>query len=289
MVAQDRIVAQQRTAAVFGIHAESPCFLGNDPAFGQLNSMHRYLVPQRAATAVRIRWPLRIDRMAGRIEVLHNGRRVCMPGINGDGVLCAIVNCVKHADQETKYDLSVTGLGQYHPAHRQSQHVDWPVPDIGIGDEITIRILPPGDFDTPDGMMPSPQKSINDSLFGRLQYYINVWVGSVAFSNPPLKEAVVNLVAPESGPLESQRRAFQEFGARHGELWPQIAEALVRCHVGISSVAELEKQINPRMYFIMQDDDGSVSIRYSIRGDPRGREYVMTFRDWQIAEVYPVD
>ncbi|MCA9123864.1 MAG: hypothetical protein H6821_01000 [Planctomycetaceae bacterium] len=227
--------------------------------------------------------------MAGRIEVLRNGQRVCIAGIDSDGVLCAIVNHVKHASRQPKYGLSITGLGKYHPADNQSQHVSWPAPGVEIGDEITIRIMQPGAFDPPEGMLPSPSSTIDDPLFGRLRYHINVWVGKVPYSKSPFEIADVNLVAPESGPLESQRVAFREFVDRHVELWPSVARALVRCHAGVASVAELQDRLNPRIQFIMQHEDGRVSVRYSINGEQGERVVVITFRNWEIAEVYALD
>ncbi len=47
---------QQRTAAEFGIHAESPKTWSNAPAFGKLKLMQSRFQSQHAATAVRTRW-----------------------------------------------------------------------------------------------------------------------------------------------------------------------------------------------------------------------------------------
>ena len=38
--------------------------------------------------------------MAARFEIKVNGERVCVSGLEDDGVLTAIVNFVKHADEE---------------------------------------------------------------------------------------------------------------------------------------------------------------------------------------------
>ena len=50
--------------AEFGIHAESPRLLGNDPAFGKLKIMHGCLTPQPAATAVRTHRAIEIRGIA---------------------------------------------------------------------------------------------------------------------------------------------------------------------------------------------------------------------------------
>lgn len=227
--------------------------------------------------------------MSARIEVLHNGERACVSGINGDGVLSVIVTYVKRASEQPTYELSVSGLGQYHPAHKQSQHVLWPTPEVQVGDEIAIRILPAGSFEPPKGMIPSPSKSLDDSVFGQLQYQIEVWVGETAFEHGPFKSALLNIVAPDTGPTESQRRLFQEFAERHDVLWPMIAEALVRCHKQISSTNELLTKIRSRFDVIMDEDLNSLSVRYSIIGEPKHRAYVIKLRDWELAEIYPIE
>ena len=48
--------------------------------------------------------------MAARFEIKVNGERVCVSGLEDDGVLTAIVNFVKHADEEGQYDLSTSAL-----------------------------------------------------------------------------------------------------------------------------------------------------------------------------------
>jgi hypothetical protein len=70
-------IAQQRTAAQFGIHAESPCLLGNDPAFGTLNLKHGCLVSHRAATAVRTRWATDYENLDHRSSLVDIARLHC--------------------------------------------------------------------------------------------------------------------------------------------------------------------------------------------------------------------
>lgn len=227
--------------------------------------------------------------MAVRFEVVHNGKRVCTSGIDGDGVLNVMLCYVKHADSDPKYDLEIGGLGHYHPARPGSQHVSWPRPEtVGIGDEITIRLLPPGDFDPPVGMAPLTAGSIDDPLLGHIDYNIDAWNGTASFDFPPFTSAHVHMVESADGPSDSQRALFQEFKNRHPDLWPVIADALVRCHPEIESRDELLRRIRPEIGINMYDDSGSLEISYSVDGDPEHRAYVVTVRNWEIAEISSV-
>ncbi len=100
--------------------------------------------------------------MAARFEIKVNGERVCVSGLEDDGVLTAIVNFVKHADEEGQYDLSTSALGRFLPSHDHPHHANWPIPEVTIGDEITIRILPDGEFDPPQDFYEHPSASIDD-------------------------------------------------------------------------------------------------------------------------------
>ena len=227
--------------------------------------------------------------MAIRFEVILNGKRLCTSGINGDGVLSTIVNYVKHSNEEPTCELRIGGLGHYHPTNDRQQQVSWPKPEIGVGDEITIRILPAGDFDDPHGMTGDPFATIDDSVFGHLDYHIDAWDGDVPFDCPPFQSAHVHLWASASGPSDAQRSLFREFINRHDGIWPQIADALVRCHRDITSVDELTARINPRVCIDIQDDVPDMELSYSVSGDPEYREYFVKIRDWEIVEIGAAD
>lgn len=88
-----------------------------------------------------------------RFEVLVDGQQRCIAGIDGHGVLTLIAKWVKrNPDAEPGNEawarqrliLSVGG-------HRSQtdDFVDWVKEDIAVGNEITIRILGPGEFDKP--------------------------------------------------------------------------------------------------------------------------------------------
>jgi hypothetical protein len=91
-----------------------------------------------------------------RFEVLVDGQRRCIAGIDGLGVLSIIVNWVMR-DPKAKPDdysiedwsrqrlqLSVGGLRV-----PDQQSVNWVSEDLAAAEEITIRVLGPGEFDSP--------------------------------------------------------------------------------------------------------------------------------------------
>ena len=223
--------------------------------------------------------------MSVRFEVLRNGQRVCLSGINGDGVLSTVVNYVKHAGKDAKLELNVGGLGQFNQSLEQKHHADWSTPELCIGDEITIRVLPAGDFDDPVGMTQSPKQIVRDSDFGDLKYHINAWDGDIQFDCAPFTDAHIHLVADELGPSEDQRRSILELIRRFPELWPEIATALIRCHSRIDSRHELDNFIIPRIGINIYGDSDKIELNYRTDGDPEHRSYFVTLRNWTIIEV----
>lgn len=223
--------------------------------------------------------------MSIRFEVLRNGQRVCMSGINGDGVLSTIVNFVKHAGKAAKLELNVGGLGRFNQSREQKHHADWATPELSVGDEITIRILPPGEFDDPVGMTQSPKQIVDDPDFGILKYHVNAWDGDIQFECAPFTDAHVHLVADELGPSEVQRNCILELIRRFPELWPDIATALVRCHSRIDSREELDGSVIPRFGINMYGDSDKIELTYRTSGDPEYRAYFVTLRNWTITEV----
>jgi hypothetical protein len=240
-------------------------------------------------TASRSRCLLSMEYMPVRIEVIHNRKRVCVSGIGGDGVLSAHVTYVKHPNEEPSYELSVGGIGQLDPKLEESKLLSWPSPEIAVGDEITIRVLPPGDFDLPQGMTKTPSASVDDSVFGKLDYNINAWDGDVEIACDPFSACHVHLWSNTEGPSGSQRQRFTKFIAKHDDLWPTIAESLMRCHTQIHTVAELFDRIHPRICINMSCDDNDIEISYSVDGDPEFRAYFIKLRNWEIAEACTAD
>ncbi|MEX0717662.1 MAG: hypothetical protein WD066_13800 [Planctomycetaceae bacterium] len=227
--------------------------------------------------------------MSTRFEILKNGKRVCISGIDGVGVLSVIVDYAKRPDGEQSHELSIGGLGMFDGSQNRPQHASWPAPEVQPGDEITIRILPPGEFDEPHGMLRSPSKTLVDPEFGQLNFYAGSCDADIAFHSPPIESAHLHLRADESGPTEGQRAVIRELPARHARLWPDILAALVRCHPEIETSEELSKRLEPNLGIDLDADSNTVQLSYSVEGDPEFRGYFVTLRNWVIAEVCMAD
>lgn len=223
--------------------------------------------------------------MSTRFEILKNGERVCISGLNGNGVLSVGVTYVKHPGQDSTHDLQIGGLGMFDGSQDRHHHAAWPSPDVAIGDEITIRILPPGEYDQPYGMTGSPRKTIDDPEFGKLNYYIDSWDADIAFNSFPIETAHIHLRADDAGPSQHQRDLLRDLQVRHIQLWPEICSALVRCHPEIKTSDELSKRIASHVGINMYDESSTIEITYRVEGDPEFRSYFVTLRDWEIAEV----
>ena len=223
--------------------------------------------------------------MAARFEMILNGERVCISGLDGVGVLSTMVNYANHADSGGAYELSVGGLGYFLPNQDRLHHADWPKASVAVGDEIIIRILPDGEFDLPKNMVASPSHSIVDVQFGKLDYNINAWDGDVEISCHPFTICHVHLWSDGDGPSDSQRERFDAFVDRHDSLWPTISESLVCCHTDINTISEFADRIHSRICISMQPDDSDIEVIYTMEGDPEFRAYFVTLRNWEIAEV----
>jgi hypothetical protein len=104
------------------------------------------------------------QRTGLRFEVFINGRRACISGIEGYGVLDVILTRVKRnpeaypgkdkhplklskaAWSREHIDVSVGGLDS-----TTDEYLHWLRRNLGIGDEIWIKLLPPGKCDSPKG------------------------------------------------------------------------------------------------------------------------------------------
>ncbi|QDU35933.1 hypothetical protein Mal4_02150 [Maioricimonas rarisocia] len=223
--------------------------------------------------------------MSARFEVLLNGERICVAGIDGEGVLSVGLDYVKRQDEDPELNLHVGGLGQYRSDDPRSQHVTWPTPEsIGVGDEVTIRLIPPGEFDAPVGMTDHPASALDDPVFGRLEYSVDAWNGVAAISCPPFTSTHVHLRAGEEGPTDDQRSLFLEFTTRFEELWPSLAEALVRCHPDIRDQGALLQRLRSNLAIQMYGEPQTLEIVFSFTGDD-GLACFVTLRDWEIAEI----
>jgi hypothetical protein len=77
-------------------------------------------------------------------EVFVNGKLACRAGIDPDGGLHAILSWRGRPRRgaDAALQLSVSGVDG-----RTEESVRWPVPDLSVGDEVTIRVTDAGDGD----------------------------------------------------------------------------------------------------------------------------------------------
>ena len=98
-----------------------------------------------------------------RIEISINGEKKCIAGLGGYGVLNSILTWVKRDPEkvernnrkgadylqfsEESLDLTVSGLTS--DDDKTDAHLHWINEALSEGDEITIRVLAPGQSDEP--------------------------------------------------------------------------------------------------------------------------------------------
>ena len=92
-----------------------------------------------------------------RFKIIINGKKICTAGVKDYGVLSAIASWVlrdpvkydsnKHPslDEFTAEEASFNAGGLLN----DGSHVEWDRRAIRPGDEITIKILEPGEYDAP--------------------------------------------------------------------------------------------------------------------------------------------
>jgi hypothetical protein len=226
--------------------------------------------------------------MTTRFEVRKNGERVCIAGLAGEGVLSVSINYVKHPGHDGGYRVHVGGLGAFDPSQRRQVHADWPAPIVAPGDEITVRVLPPGAFDDPVGIVAQPTETREDPDFGTLQRHNDAWHSTLGFDSPPIATARIRVLAGDSGPSAAQRLLLRDLVRRHGEVWPEICAALVRCHSKIGSSEELLSRVSPVLFVEIGDDPDVIELSYALEGDPDDPSCVIRLRAWAIAEVFMV-
>ena len=105
-----------------------------------------------------------------RFQVLVNGKPIAITGTNIFGVLTTFVNWVrrdpaaiteemrKSADfDEAKFSTEVCELQLSALDSITNRHASWGSTSLRPGDEVTVRILPGGEYDAPP---PPPNKSL---------------------------------------------------------------------------------------------------------------------------------
>ncbi len=229
--------------------------------------------------------------MSVRFQVLFNGTALFVSGVPGEGVLAVGLDRVqRRGEEKEKLSLHASGLGRYHPELADAFHVNWEVPEnVGVGDEVTIRILPPGDYDDPANVRRSPSAEVDDPVFGLLKYNVSAWDGVMPFDFAPsgTTHLRVHIRGSEDGPSEVQRELFQEFRSRYAQLWPAVAESLRRCHPRMTTVDEVNQRLDPTISMDLSESPGNELVlryQFDIEDDRRAACFV-TIRDWQVVEI----
>ena len=94
-------------------------------------------------------------------EVYLNGNRLWTAGVGDDGVLATGLTWVggNPPRPSSRMDFRVGGVDV-----GSDERLDWPTPPIGVGDEITIRII---ETDRVDPANRSPVQDVNGGATGR--------------------------------------------------------------------------------------------------------------------------
>lgn len=223
-----------------------------------------------------------------RFQVLVNGQQVCLAGIDGDGVLTAIICRVANQRHNEEIDLRVGGLERIDPASDMDRHFGWNFPgELKRGYELTIRILDAGEFDQPSHAPRAPFPELDDPVYGKLIYSLDLWGGLIplVFTPSGTTHVQVRIHAGESGPSERQRDQFIGFRSRLSDLWPKIAELMAK-RSGLSAISEVAETLDSSVCLEVPEDDlPELTLVYGIRAAAdQAREYVIVLRDWEIVE-----
>lgn len=155
---------------------------------------------------------------------------------------------------------------------------------VTTGDEITIRILPAGDYDEPHGMTGNSKNSVDDRDFGKLNYYVDAWDADFPLDSVPIESAHIHIRSDDSGPSKQQRERILELRVRHSQLWPEICSALANPLLEIKTSDEMSSRLVPHVGIDLYVDSHIIAITYRAEGDPQYLAYDVTLRDGQITE-----
>jgi hypothetical protein len=77
-------------------------------------------------------------------EVLVNGKRLCIAGTGQMDVVSAAISWARREADTINFHVGGIAAGD------QGEHLSWNTPTIGIGDEVTIRLVDANTSDGPD-------------------------------------------------------------------------------------------------------------------------------------------
>ena len=87
------------------------------------------------------------------LEISINGKRLCVAATTPNAVLATGLTWTKREPTDLRFNVGgVTG-------DDTGNHFNWNVPDLNVGDEISIRIIETERYDEPDGVYHPADKS----------------------------------------------------------------------------------------------------------------------------------
>ncbi len=87
--------------------------------------------------------------------ILVNGQKVATIGIGDSGVLIAAVHWASGRPAEIGGEFHMMLGGLDNTVGEHGEHLRWPAPPLGVGDEVTIRLVEVGQVDPPAHREPS--------------------------------------------------------------------------------------------------------------------------------------
>ncbi len=215
-----------------------------------------------------------------KFAIFLNDELICVAGQPGEGDLSAQLNYLSLNGQRPECSLLVNGT-ELHPATNQLQLVCWPSPQVHAGDIVRIEVMNDGEFDEPIRDSDT-RKSLFDPDFGELHPTREGWEFDWEFQRPPFEFANVCFYADNVEPTNRQRLLLLEFKRRFELVWPDIRDALRRCHHRINDELLIESEILPKLIIEIPTDSAEIICMFQFTNDDVSKMYSITVRDWEI-------
>jgi len=104
-------------------------------------------------------------------EAFLNGDRLFLAGIDGDGVLNAMLNYGRKNRTKRLY-LTVGGV-----VNATNEEVRWTCPDLKVGDEINVRVIEAVSVDEPTTRQPAPEFNLDAQ-----KAHVRTWIKKLGWT-----------------------------------------------------------------------------------------------------------
>lgn len=135
---------------------------------------------------------------------------------------------------------------------------------------------------------------MSDPDFGAMRHNnIDAWDCRMDFDFPHLnaRQFAVHVWASLDGPTPLQRQVFRELKRRYKQLWPKIADGILRVHPSHTSAEALAnavgKYVSVHLGGFTEDGEfteDAVELVYDLAGEP-SRGYFVRLNEWNVREV----